>query len=202
MKMKRITRIIAAGFIALTLMIPGLVQADSWDIDPAHTLVGFKIRHMMVTNVRGSFHDVKGALQFDAAIPDKSSLDVVIQAASIDTGIEKRDNHLRSQDFFEVEKFPALTFKSTKFEKVADGVFKVTGDLNIHGITKEVVLDVEGLNLQVVDPWGGTRMGAFATTIVNRKDYGLTWNQALEAGGWLVGDDVTVNLEVEVVRKK
>ncbi len=186
----------------MTLFVPVLAQAGSWNIDPDHTVVGFKIRHMMVTNVRGSFHDVKGTLQFDADDPGKSSVEVVIQAATIDTGIEKRDNHLRSPDFFDVAKFPTLTFGSTKFEKVADGVFKVTGNLFIHGITREVVLDVEGLNQQVVDPWGGTRMGAFATTKVNRKDYGLMWNKALEAGGWLVGDEVTINLEIEVVGKK
>jgi polyisoprenoid-binding protein YceI len=202
MKMKNVNKSIAALFIVMTLIVPVLAQAGSWDIDPAHTLVGFKIRHMMVTNVRGSFHDVKGTLQFDATAPGKSSVDVVIQAASIDTRIEKRDNHLRSPDFFDVEKFPTLTFKSTKFEKLADGVFKVTGNLTIHGVTREVVLDVEGLDQQVVDPWGGTRMGAFATTMLNRKDYGLTWNKALEAGGWLVGDEVTVNLELEVVEKK
>lgn len=200
--MKRAKRSTAALFIALTLLVPVLAQAGSWDIDPAHTEVGFKIRHMMVTNVRGVFHDVKGTLQFDAADQGNSTINVAIKAVSIDTGIEKRDNHLRSPDFFEVEKYPELTFTSTRFEKIADGVFKVTGDLLIHGVTKEVVLDVEGLGQQVVDPWGGTRMGAFATTKVNRKDYGLTWNKALEAGGWLVGDEVTINLEVELVAKK
>ena len=115
--MKSVKRTITVVFLALTLIVPALAQAGSWDIDPAHTVVGFKIRHMMVTNVRGSFHDVKGALNFDASDPGKSSLDVVIQAASIDTGIEKRDNHLRSPDFFDVEKFPTLTYKSTKFER-------------------------------------------------------------------------------------
>jgi polyisoprenoid-binding protein YceI len=199
--MKSVKRSIATLIIALTLIVPAIAQAGSWDLDPAHTEVGFKIRHMMVTNVRGVFHDVKGTLKFDAVDPSKSSIDVVIQAVSIDTGIEKRDNHLRSPDFFDVEKFPTLTFNSTKFDKVADGVFKVTGNLSIHGVTKEVVLDVEGLNQQVVDPWGGTRMGAFATTKINRKDYGLTWNKALEAGGWLVGDELTINLEVELVAK-
>ncbi len=199
--MKNLKVSIATLLIVLTLFVPVLAQAGSWDLDPAHTEVGFKIRHMMVTNVRGVFHDVKGTLQFDAADLGKSSIDVVIQAVSIDTGIEKRDNHLRSPDFFDVEKFPTLTFNSTKFEKIADGVFKVTGNLSIHGVTKEVVLDVEGLNQQVVDPWGGTRMGAFATTKINRKDYGLSWNKALEAGGWLVGDELTINLEVELVGK-
>jgi polyisoprenoid-binding protein YceI len=199
--MKSVSRFIATLIIALTLIVPAIAQAGSWNLDPAHTEAGFKIRHMMVTNVRGVFHDVKGTLQFDAVDPGKSSIDVVIQAVSIDTGIEKRDNHLRSPDFFDVEKFPTLTFNSTKFKKVADGVFKVTGNLFIHGVTKEVVLDVEGLNQQVQDPWGGTRMGAFATTKINRKDYGLTWNKALEAGGWLVGDELTINLEVELVAK-
>ena len=200
--MKSVKRTIATLFIALTLVIPALAQAGSWNMDPAHSEVGFKIRHMMVANVRGVFHNVKGTLQFDAADPGSSSVDVVIQAASIDTGIEKRDNHLRSPDFFDAATFPTLTFKSTKFDKVADGVFKVTGNLAIHGVTKEVVLDVEGLDQQVVDLQGGTRMGAFATTKLNRKDYGLTWNKALEAGGWLVGDEVTISLEVELVGKK
>ncbi len=200
--MKSVKRTIATLFIALTLVVPALAQAGSWDMDPAHSEVGFKIRHMMVANVRGVFHDAKGTLQFDAADPGSSSVDVVIQAASIDTGIEKRDNHLRSPDFFDAATFPTLTFKSTKFDKVADGVFKVTGNLAIHGVTKEVVLDVEGLDQQVVDLQGGTRMGAFATTKLNRKDYGLTWNKALEAGGWLVGDEVTISLEVELVEKK
>ena len=202
MIMKSAKKTTVALFVALTMLVPVLAQAGAWEIDPAHTEIGFKIRHMMVTNVRGVFHDVKGTLQFDAADPGISSVNVVIKAASIDTGIEKRDDHLRSPDFFEDEKYPELTFTSTRFEKITDGSFKVTGDLTIHGVTREVVLDVEGLDRQVVDPWGGTRMGAFATTTINRKDYGLTWNKALEAGGWLVGDEVTINLEVELIAGK
>jgi len=187
--------------LAGVLVFPALASAGSWDIDPAHSEIGFKVRHMMVSNVRGSFHDVTGVLEFDEADVTRSSVDVTIVAGSIDTGVEKRDKHLRSPDFFDVEKYPSLSFRSKKVQVVADGVFKVTGDLTIHGVTREVVLDVEGLDHQAKDPWGNTIMGATATTKINRKDYGLTWNKALETGGVLVGDEISITLEIELKKR-
>lgn len=194
-------RILSIAAVIVILAIPSMVMAGSWDIDPAHTEVGFKVRHMMVTNVRGNFHDVKGTLEFDESNVTRSSISVTIQAASIDTGVEKRDNHLRSPDFFDVAKYPTLTFKSKNFTKVADGEYKVTGSLTIHGVTREVVLDVEGLDFQAKDPWGNTIMGASASTSIKRKDYGLTWNKALETGGWLVGDRISILLDVELKKQ-
>lgn len=192
--------LIAAAAIGLVVSASS-VFAETWDIDPAHSEIGFKVRHMMVSNVRGSFHEVRGALEFDEADITRSSIDVTIVTASIDTGVEKRDKHLRSPDFFDVEKYPALTFRSKNVQVISDGVFEVAGDLTIHGVTREVVLDVEGLTHQAKDPRGNTVMGATATTKINRKDYGLTWNKALETGGVLVGDEISITLEVELKKR-
>ena len=194
------TLLIAAAAIGLVVSASS-VFAGTWDIDPAHSEIGFKVRHMMVSNVRGSFQEVKGALEFDEADITRSSIDVTIVAASIDTGVKKRDKHLRSPDFFDVEKYTALTFRSKNVQVISDGVFKVIGDLTIHGVTREVVLDVEGLTHQAKDPWGNTVTGATAMTKINRKDYGLTWNKALETGGVLVGDEISITLEVELKKR-
>jgi polyisoprenoid-binding protein YceI len=194
-------RIVSTTFIALVLLaLPALAASSTWHIDPAHSEVGFKVRHMMVSNVRGEFTDVKGTVEYDEADITRSTIDVTIQAGSVDTGVEKRDNHLRSPDFFDAEKFPTLTFRSAKVMSVSDGRLQVVGNLTIHGITKEVTLDVEGPTQQVKDPWGNVKMGAFATTKINRKDFGLTWNKALEAGGWVVGEGVTIELELELLK--
>jgi polyisoprenoid-binding protein YceI len=173
----------------------------TWNIDPTHTGVELAVKHMMFTTVRGRFKDVKGTIVIDQAEPERSKIDVEIAASTLDTGVADRDAHLRSADFLDVEQFPALTFRSRKVEgslKNAGDKFRVTGDLTIRGVSKEVTLEgvFEGTGK---DPWGGTRAGARAETKIDRRDWGLVWNQALETGGILVGNDVRIELEVQAV---
>jgi polyisoprenoid-binding protein YceI len=155
----------------------------------------------MVSNVRGEFSGVSGTVVFDAEDPANSKVEAVIDATTIQTRDSQRDQHLKSADFFDVEKFPKITFISKKVAPVGDGEWRVVGDLSIHGVTREVDLDVEGPTPEVKDPWGNIKIGATATTKVNRKDFGLGWNVALEAGGVLVGDEVAIQLEVEMTRQ-
>lgn len=174
----------------------------SWTIDPAHTLVGFSAKHMMFTTVRGKFNEVKGTIALDAANPDRSRVEVEIPAASIDTGVEQRDAHLRSADFLDVEEYPTITFRSRRVEGAvaeAGDRFKVYGDLTIRGTTREVVLEAtyEGKGK---DPWGGERAGFSAATKIDRRDFGLIWNQALEAGGVLVGNEIRIEIEVQATQ--
>ena len=186
---------------ATVLALPGAVTASTWDLDPAHTSVQFSVRHLMVSNVRGEFGKVSGTVEANEADPTRSRIQAEIDASTIDTRNEKRDTHLRSPDFFDVAKYPKMTFVSTKIEAAGAGRFKVTGDLTLHGVTRPVVLDVEGPTPEMKDPWGKTRAGAQATTKINRKDFGLTWNQALEAGGVAVGDEVTITIDVEATKR-
>jgi polyisoprenoid-binding protein YceI len=155
---------------------------------------------MMISNVKGHFSKISGTLTLDESDPGRSRVEATIDAASIDTRDVQRDAHLRSADFLEVDKFPTLAFKSGRVNVVRDGELSVEGDLSIHGITRKVVFDVEGPTLPTKDPWGNTRVGVSATTKINRKDFGLTWNAALETGGILVGEEVTITLEVEFVK--
>ena len=172
----------------------------TYTIDPAHSAADFKVRHLMVANVRGEFSGVSGTLTFDPANPANSKVEAKIPTATIQTRDTQRDAHLKSADFFDVEKYPEITFVSTKVVKNGGDEYKVTGDLTIHGITKSVTLDVEGPTPEVKDPWGNTKIGASAQTKVNRRDFGLTWNAALETGGVLVGDDVTIHLDLEFAK--
>jgi polyisoprenoid-binding protein YceI len=171
----------------------------TWNIDTSHSGVHFSIRHLVIAKVRGTFDRWQGSFQFDDQNPAASKVSARIEAASIDTREERRDAHLRSADFFDVEKYPELTFESAKVEKLSDERYRVTGDLTIHGVTKEVVLDVESLGA-AKDPWGNDRVAYQAQTSINRKDFGLTWNQALETGGVLVGEKVDISLDVQAVR--
>jgi polyisoprenoid-binding protein YceI len=196
--MKNVINMIAT--VAL-LLVPALTFASTWQIDPDHTSIQFKVRHLMVSNVKGVFHKFSGTVEVDDKDINRSRVTIAIDTASVDTGVAKRDSDLRSDHFFDVTKFPTMTFVSRKVEKVGADNLKVTGDLTIHGITREVVLDVEGPSAAIKDPWGGMRRGASAATKINRKDFGLTWNKVLETGGVMVGDDVTINLEVELVKK-
>jgi polyisoprenoid-binding protein YceI len=172
-----------------------------YQIDSAHSSAQFTVRHMMISNVRGEFTKLSGGIAYDPADPANSSIDATIDAASINTRDAQRDGHLKSADFFDVEQFPALTFRS-KGVAVRDGEGKVTGDLTIHGVTREVVLHVEGPTPEAKDPWGNLRIGATATAKINRKDFGLNWNAALEAGGVLVGEEVKITIDVEAIRQK
>ncbi|HTL37332.1 MAG TPA: YceI family protein [Kofleriaceae bacterium] len=173
---------------------------NQWNFDLSHSSVNFHVRHLMVSKVHGRFTKWDGILELDDQDMTKSRLEVTIDAASVDTKEPKRDDHLRSPDFFDVEKFPSLTFVSKEIKRASNDRYLVSGDLTIRGITKAVTLDVEGGD-QVKDPWGGTRTGFSAKTQVNRKDFGLTWNLALEAGGFVVGDKIEITLEIEAVKK-
>lgn len=177
-------------------------DTTTWTLDPAHSAVEFAVKHMMFTTVRGRFKDVKGIIEVDEQNPNRSTIDVEIGAASIDTGVADRDAHLRSADFLDVESHPAITFRSKRVEgamKRQGDRFTVRGDLTIRGITREVTLDAafEGTG---TDPWGGTRAGVRATTTIDRRDWGLQWNQALETGGILVANEVRIEIEAQAVK--
>ena len=174
----------------------------NYKIDPAHSSAQFIVRHMMITNVRGGFSSVQGTIGYDPENVGNSSIETTIDAATISTLDAQRDTHLKSADFLEVEKFPTITFKSKSVAPAGEGEgeLKVTGDLNIHGVTKEVVLKVEGPTAEGKDPYGNMRMGASATTKIKRSEFGLTFNAALETGGVLVGDDLKLELEVSLIK--
>jgi polyisoprenoid-binding protein YceI len=174
--------------------------ASTWKIDPVHSVAEFKVKHMMISNVKGQFTAVTGAVTLDESDITASQVEATIDAASINTRDAQRDGHLKSADFFDVERFPTLTFRSTRVTRASDGELSVVGDLTIHGVTRQAVFSVEGPTPPAKDPWGNTRIGLSATTKINRKDFGLTWNAALETGGILVGEDVTITLDVQFVK--
>jgi polyisoprenoid-binding protein YceI len=194
-------RIITTVAILAILALPALSTAETWSIDPDHSSIGFKVRHMMVSNVKGTFGTFNGAAEVDEKDITRSKLSVTIDTASINTGVLKRDEHLRSADFFDMAKYPIMTYVSKKVEKNGNDRLKIYGDLTLRGITKPVVLDVEGPTKVYKDPQGKLRRGASATATINRKDFGLTWNKVIEAGGVLVGEEVYISLEVEFVKK-
>jgi len=194
----RSLKLLAASFLFLS---PALAQGSTWDVDPAHSTVEFSVRHMMVTTVKGQFQKVKGTVELDEKDPTKSTVEVSIETASIDTREAKRDAHLKSAAFFDAGKFPAIVFKSTKVEKAGKGKFKVTGDLTMHGITKPVVLSVEGPSASIKDPYGRTVKGVMAIGKLDRKDWGMTWNQALDTGGMVVSDEVKLDINAELAER-
>ena len=171
----------------------------AWQIDPAHSLIQFSARHLMISNVRGRFESFTGSVEFDEQDPTRSTVAVQIEAASINTKEPQRDTHLKSPDFLDAERYPYLSFRSKRVEKIDDAHGRIVGDLTIRDVTKEVVLDVEYTG-QAKSPWGTVSAGFNATTKINRKDWGLVWNVALESGGVLVGDQVTISIELEAVK--
>jgi len=173
---------------------------QKWAFDAVHSSVNFTVRHMVVSKVRGRFTKWDGTLAMDEKDPAGGSVEVSIDAASVNTGVDQRDAHLRSGDFFDVERFPTITFKSRKVEKAGEGALKITGDLTMHGVTRPVVLDAEYAG-SAKDPWGGVRAGFSARAVLDRKDFGLTYNQLLETGGVLVGETVEIGIEVELVKQ-
>jgi polyisoprenoid-binding protein YceI len=187
---------------ALMFALPSLAFASAWEIDGSHSSAGFSVKHMMVSNVNGSFNVKSGAVNVDDKDITKSTVEAVLDATTVNTGNAKRDEHLRKDDFFDTAKYPTITFKSTKVEKAGEGKLKVSGDLTMHGVTKPVVLDVTGPSKESKDPWGNTRTGVQATTKLNRKEFGLIYNSALETGGVAVGEEVTVNLDLSLVKKQ
>jgi polyisoprenoid-binding protein YceI len=187
--------------VGLALLSPLTVLASTWEIDPNHTTMQFKVRHLMISNVKGGFDKFRGMLSLDDKDITKSKVEVVIETASVNTNIKKRDDDLRSPNFFDAAQFPTMTFTSTKVEKAGENGLKIIGNLTIKGTTRTVVLVVDGLTPEVKDPWGGIRRGASASTTIKRRDFGLTWNKTMDNGGAVVGEDVAIQLEVEFVRK-
>jgi polyisoprenoid-binding protein YceI len=173
--------------------------APTWNLDASHSHAGFGVRHLMISTVRGEFRQLSGTLQYDAANVEGSNVSVTIQAGSIDTREANRDAHLKSADFFETEKYPELTFNSTAWQHKNDDELLIKGNLTMHGVTREVALTAERTP-EMKDPWGGTRVGFTGKTKINRKDFGLHYNAALEAGGVVVGEEVTISLEAEFVK--
>ncbi len=173
----------------------------TYQIDPAHSSAQFKVRHLMISNVKGEFHKISGAVTYDPAKPTAATVEANIEVASISTRDAQRDAHLKSPDFFDVEKFPAITFKSKEVTATGSDSFEMVGDLTIHGVTNQVALNVEDLTQEAKDPWGNFRRGATAKTRIQRKDFGMTFNQALETGGFMVGDDVDLTIDVELIRQ-
>jgi polyisoprenoid-binding protein YceI len=187
-------RILSALTVALLLATSAAAQ-DTWQLDPPHSSAQFSVRHLGVSTVRGAFTKVSGTVQYDAANLGKSSIQATIDAASVDTRVEMRDNDLRSSNFLDVQKYPSITFQSKKIEAAGAGKLKVTGNLTIHGVTKEVSLDVDGPSAPMKDPWGNQRMGASATMKINRMDFGVA------GAPGIVGDDITITLDIEMTKQ-
>ncbi len=197
MKLFALTSMIAMSYVGMAAS----AQAGEWTIDPSHSTAQFSVRHMMVTDVKGTFEKVSGTVNLDEKDLTKSSVEVTIDTSSINTRDAKRDEHLKSPDFFDAAKHPKITFKSTSIKKVGKGTYKVAGDLTMRGVTKPITLDVIGPSAAVKNPWGTNVRGVSAMGKVNRKDFGLNWNKALEAGGVLVGDEVKLQIDAELLEK-
>ncbi|MGC1485206.1 MAG: YceI family protein [Candidatus Acidiferrum sp.] len=195
------SRIVITVGLAAALSLPAAAASSDWQIDPMHSSAQFAVKHLAISTVRGAFTSVKGVVQLDDKDITKSTVDVTIDVNSVDTRVAARDKDLRSDHFFDAEHFPAITFKSTKVEQVAPGKLKVTGNLTIRGVTKEVVLDVDGPNGPVKDPWGNQRMAINATTKINRQDFGVKWNATMDNGGLVVGDEVAITIDAEIFQK-
>jgi polyisoprenoid-binding protein YceI len=196
--MKRLVLATAAMFV---LIIPVRIFAATWQIDPDHSSFQFKVRHMMVSNVKGDFTKARGVVTIDENDVNNLKVEVTIDPASVNTDHAKRDEHLRGEDFFNVAKFPRITFVSNKVTKVDANRLKVIGDLTICGITKEISVDVEGPTSEIRDPGGNMRRGATGTAKIKRKDFGILWNRVLDNGGLVVGDEVNIAIEVELVKR-
>jgi polyisoprenoid-binding protein YceI len=196
-----LARVVSVTAFAAALSLQAAGAASTWQIDPNHSSAQFAVRHLAISTVRGAFTKVNGTVQLDDKDISKSSVEVTIDAASVDTRVENRDKDLRSDHFFDVEKYPTLTFKSTKVEQVEPGKLKVTGDLTLHGVTKPVILEVEGPTAPVKDPWGNQRAAVNATTKINRQDFGMKFSPAMDSGGLVVGNDVVITIDVEMVQK-
>jgi polyisoprenoid-binding protein YceI len=198
---KYLSRIAATAGLAAILSLPAGAATSEWRIDPQHSSAQFSVRHMAISTVRGAFSKVNGTIVLDDKDIAKSTVDVTIDVSTVDTREPARDNDLRSDKFFDVAHFPTMTFKSKRVEQVAPGKLRVTGDLTIRGTAKEIVLDVEGPTSPVKDPWGNVRAAATATSKVNRQDFGVKWNATLDNGGVVVGDDVNIIIDAEMIKQ-
>jgi polyisoprenoid-binding protein YceI len=186
------------AFVLAALAFPAL--AADYSIDSAHSAAQFSVRHLMVSNVRGEFGKITGKVVFDDATPAATTVEASVDVSTLTTREPQRDTHLKSPDFFDVAKYPSFTFKRTGVKQTSQGL-DVTGGLTIHGVSKTVVLHVSGITKEIKDPFGLLRRGATATTVINRQDFGVSWNKALDGGGVVVGDEVTITLDIEVTRK-
>ena len=196
-----LSRTTIGAALAAVLAVSAAATTTTWQIDPQHTAAGFAVKHLMISTVRGQFKGVTGTVNWEDQDISKSIVDITIDANTVDTSEPKRDADLKSDKFFDVAKYPTITFKSKKIEQVSAGKLKITGDLTIHGVTKEAVLDVEGPTPPVKDPWGNTRVAANATTKINRQDFGVKWNANMDGGGVVVGDDVAITIDLEMIKK-
>jgi len=200
--MKRnVSRIAVVAGMAVGLSLPARAATSTWQIDPQHSSAQFAVRHLALSTVRGAFSKLAGTMVLDDQDITKSSVEVTIDVNTVDTREPDRDKDLRSERFFDVAHFPTITFKSKKVEQIAPGKLRVTGELTIRGTSREVTLDVDGPTAPVKDPWGNQRLAATATTKINRQDYGVKWNAKLDNGGVVVGDDVNITLDVEMIQK-
>jgi len=191
----------AVVVLALALVLPVSARAETWVIDPAHTVSGFTVKHMMIANVTGVFEVTRGTIEYRPGDPGSVKADITIEAKSVNTRIGRRDDDLRSDNFFSAEKFPTLAFRSKRVQNVRTEGFDLVGDLTIRDVTREVVLKVDGPTAPIKDPQGNRRVGATASTTINRKDFRIMYNRTIEAGGVVVGDEVKIKLEVEAVEK-
>ncbi len=187
--------------VAAAVLAPSFAFAATYTLDPSHSTAEFSVRHMMVSNVKGAIKLTSGSLNLDEKDVTKSTVEATLDTSTINTNEPKRDEHLKSADFFDAAKYPTITFKSTKVAKDVKDKLKVTGDFTLHGVTKPVVLDVTGPTAEAKDPWGNTVRGVEATTTINRKDFGLSWNKALETGGVAVSEDVKITLNLEMKKE-
>jgi polyisoprenoid-binding protein YceI len=191
------SRIALATGLAAALVLPAVAATSNWQIDPAHSAAQFAVKHLAISTVRGAFTKVQGTVRFDDQDITKSTVDVTVDAGSVDTRQPDRDKDLRSDHFFDVEHYPAITFKSKKVEQVSLGKLKVTGDLTIHGVTKEVALDVDGPSAPIKDPWGNQRMGVSASAKISRRDFGIGANY----GPAMIGDEISITIDAEMAQK-
>lgn len=177
------------------------LSAEGWKIDPSHSSAQFSVRHMMISNVRGEFSGVSGTVQLDPKHPDESKVDATIDVSTVNTREAKRDEHLKGADFFDVAKYPTMTFKSKKVTAAGSGHLKMAGDLTLHGVTKEVTLDVEGPSAEIKDGHGGTRVGASATATINRKDFGISYGGKMpDGGGLMIGEEIPITIDIEMLK--
>jgi polyisoprenoid-binding protein YceI len=196
------TRLIQTAILAcLVALLAPAAFADTWNIDPAHTTVEFSVRHMTISNVKGVFNKVSGQVTANGEDPKQIQIEATIDASTLDTRQPKRDEDLKGPNFFDVAKYPTITFKSKRIETAGAGKWQLIGDLTLHGVTREVTLNVEGPSTQVKDPHGNIHIGAHATTTINRQDFGLTWNRTMDTGGVMIGNEVSITIDVEVVKK-
>jgi polyisoprenoid-binding protein YceI len=193
--------LIRTTLASLVLVVPTLAAASMWEIDPAHSSANFAVRHLVISTVRGSMGPMTGTVNLEDSDPTKSTVMATVDVKGIDTREAKRGEHLRGPDFFDVAKYPTITFMSKKVEKVSDTNYKVTGELTMHGVSKEITLDVTGSPKPMKDPFGNTKLGGTATTKLNRQDFGIAWSKALDGGGLVVGDEVDVTVDLELIQK-